>query len=72
MARERPSASHQVLPGWIEKALFAGSETKYLVRVGHDRLWEVRMTSGAHLASFAPGEPVFLHWSLSDGRLFFE
>ena len=72
MARERPSASDQVLPGWIEKALFAGSETKYLVRVGRDRLWEVRMTSEAHLASFAPGEPVFLHWSLSDGRLFFE
>ena len=72
MARERPSPSDQVLPGRIEKVLFAGSDTKYLVRIGHDRLWEARMASGADLASFAPGEPVFLHWSLSDGQLFFE
>ncbi len=72
MTRERPVPSEQVLPGRIEKVLFAGSETKYLVRVGHDRLWEVRMTSGAPPAPFTSGEPVFLHWTLSDGRLFFE
>ena len=72
MARERPAASDQVLPGRIEKVLFAGSETKYLVRVGHDSLWEVRMMSGAYLPPFAQDEPVFLHWCLADGRLFFE
>ena len=72
MKRERPSASDQVLPGRIEKVLFAGSDTKYLVHVGHDRLWEVRMTSRIHPAPFSVGEPVFLHWTLSDGQVFFE
>jgi hypothetical protein len=72
MQRERPSPSDQVLPGRIEKVLFAGSDTKYLVRVGHDRLWEIRMTSRTHLAPFISGEPVFLHWTLSDGQVFFE
>ena len=72
MAHGRPSPSDQALPGRIEKVFFAGSDTKYLVRVGHDRLWEVRMTSAAHSASFTPGETVFLCWSATDGRLFFE
>ena len=72
MTYDRPSPSKQLLPGRIEKVLFAGSDIKYLVRVSHDHLWEVKMTSTAHPASFAPGESVFLHWSLSDGRLFFE
>jgi spermidine/putrescine transport system ATP-binding protein len=72
MQRERPSPSDQVLPGRIEKVLFAGSDTKYLVRVGHDRLWEIRMTSRTHLVPFISGEPVFLHWTLSDGQVFFE
>lgn len=72
MVRERLSTSDQVLPGRIEKALFVGSEMKYLVRVGRDGLWEIRMTPGTSAGSFAPGEPIFLHWSASDGRLFFE
>lgn len=72
MARERPSTSDPFLPGRIEKVLFAGSDIKYLVRVGRDRLWETRATRGASSPSFATGDPVFLHWSLSDGRLFFE
>lgn len=71
MARERPQTFDPVLPGRIEKILFAGSDTKYLVQVGRDRLWETRMT-GTALPSFATGDPVFLHWSLRDGRLFFE
>jgi len=72
MARERPATSDPVLAGRIEKVFFVGSEMKYLVRVVSDRLWETRMTPGIHRQSFAPGEPVFLHWSVSDGRLFFE
>lgn len=72
MARERPATSGPMLSGRIEKVLFAGSDTKYLVRVGPERVWETRMTSDASLPSFAAGDPVFLHWSLPDGRLFFE
>ncbi len=72
MVRERPVTSDPVLSGRIEKAFFVGSEMKYLVRVVPERLWEIRMPPGIHRQSFAPGEPVFLHWSVSDGRLFFE
>jgi len=72
MSRERPSTFDQVLSGRIEKSLFVGSEMKYLVRVGRDSLWEIRMTPGTQLQSYRPGEAVFLHWSAADGRLFFE
>ena len=72
MAQERPSTSDPVLSGRIEKVLFAGSEMKYLVRVAPGRFWETRMTSGTSLPAFAAGDPVFLHWSLADARLFFE
>lgn len=72
MAHERPSTSDPVLSGRIEKVLFAGSEMKYLVRVAPGRFWETRMTSGTSLPAFAAGDPVFLHWSLADARLFFE
>jgi hypothetical protein len=70
LAHARSSSSEQGLSGRIEKVLFAGSDTKYLIRVSHD-LWEARMTSAADSA-FSVGEPVCLYWSLSDGRLFFE
>ncbi len=72
MAQERPSTSDPVLSGEIEKVLFAGSDTKYLVRVGHDRFWETRMTSNASSSLFSVGDPVFLHWSPTDARLYFE
>ena len=72
MAQERPSTSDPVLSGRIEKVLFAGSEMKYLVRVAPGRFWETRMTSSTSLPAFAAGDPVFLHWSLADARLFFE
>lgn len=72
MAQERPSTSDPVLSGEIEKVLFAGSDTKYLVRIGRDRFWETRMTSGTSFPAFAAGDPVFLHWSSADARLFFE
>ena len=72
LSSARPSTGEEVLSGRIEKALFAGSDMKYLVRVGPTYLWEARMPSGARSPAFAPGDPVFLHWSLSDGRLFFE
>lgn len=72
MVRERPSISDPVLSGQVEKVLFAGSDTKYLVRVGRDRVWETRMTSGASHAPFTAGDPVFLHWSLADARVFVE
>ncbi len=71
MSCERPATSDAVLPGVIEKALFAGSDTKYLVRVGRENLWEIR-TAGASSLSYAPGDRVFVHWALPDGRLFFE
>ncbi|GAB1721945.1 MAG: ATP-binding cassette domain-containing protein [Nitrospira sp. CR1.1] len=71
MSRERPATQDPVLPGLIEKVLFAGSETKYLIRVGRESLWEARM-SGAAQQSFAAGEPVCLHWALTDGRVFVE
>lgn len=72
MVRERPSISDPVLSGRVEKVLFAGSDTKYLVRVGRDRVWETRMASGASHAPFTAGDPVFLHWSLADARVFVE
>ncbi len=72
MTHERPARPDPLLRGRIEKTLFSGSNTKYLIRVGHDRLWEVRHRSGTHLPPFVLGEPVFLSWSASDGRLFFE
>jgi hypothetical protein len=56
----------------IEKAFFVGAEMKYLVRIGRDGLWEIRMAPGPGQQSYSPGEAVFLHWSASDGRLFFE
>ncbi|ULA58732.1 MAG: hypothetical protein LZF60_80124 [Nitrospira sp.] len=71
MSRERPVNSDSMLTGVIEKVLFAGSETKYLIRVGHETLWEAR-TTGAVQLPYAPGDPVFLHWALGDGRVFFE
>ena len=71
MSRERPAGRDAVLNGFIDKVLFAGSETKYLVRVGRDRLWEAR-TTGAGESLHAPGDPVFLHWASGDGRVFVE
>jgi len=71
MSRERPAGRDAVLNGFIEKVLFAGSETKYLVRVGRDRLWEAR-TTGAGESPHAPGDAVFLHWAPGDGRVFVE
>ncbi len=74
LTHERPHSAEQVqvLSGQIEKVLFAGSDTKYLVRVGLDCLWEVSRPSSDDSAAFSLGTPVFLHWSLSDGRLFFD
>ncbi len=71
MSHERPATPDAVLPGVIEKALFAGSDTKYLVRIGRESLWEIR-TTGTVEPSFASGDRVFVHWALSDGCLFFE
>ena len=71
MSRERPAGSDPVLTGFIEKVLFAGSETKYLIRVGRETRWEAR-TTGAVQLPYSPGDPVFLHWALGDGRVFFE
>lgn len=72
MTHERLSTSDPVLSGRVEKVFFAGSDTKYLVRVGRDRVWETRMASGTSHAPFTTGDPVFLHWSLADARVFFE
>lgn len=72
MAHERPSTPGPTLSGRIEKVLFTGSDTKYLVRVGRDRTWETRMTSGTSISSFTAGDPVFLSWSSVDARMFFE
>ena len=72
LTRDRPDSADQMLFGRIEKVLFAGSDTKYLVRIGRECLWEVNRPSAADSAALSPGAPVFLHWSLSDGRLFFE
>jgi spermidine/putrescine transport system ATP-binding protein len=71
MSRHRPATPGPMVPGLIEKVLFAGSETKYLIRVGRESLWEARST-GAVPQPFVAGEPVCLHWSLADGRVFFE
>ena len=71
MSHTRPPSHGPLVSGRIEKTLFAGSETKYLVRVGRETLWEAR-TSGLATPAGAPGEAVFLHWASSDGRLFFE
>lgn len=71
MSRERPAGPDPVLTGVIEKVFFAGSETKYLVRVGRATLWETR-TTGAMPQPCAAGDPVYLHWSLADGRVFVE
>lgn len=71
MSHERPITSDPVLPGLIEKTLFAGSDTKYLVRIGRGSVWEVR-TTGTSSLSGAPGDRVFVQWALADGRLFFE
>jgi len=71
MSHERPTTSNPVLSGLIEKALFAGSDTKYLVRIGRGSVWEVR-TTGTSSLSGAPGDRVFVQWALADGRLFFE
>jgi spermidine/putrescine ABC transporter ATP-binding subunit len=72
LTHERPPSADHMLSGRIEKVLFAGGDTKYLVRIGHEILWEVRRPSAAQQESFSVGTPVFLHWSFSDGRLFFE
>ncbi len=71
MSATRPPSPGPLVSGRIEKTLFAGSETKYLVRVGREALWEAR-TSGLATPASAPGDAVFLHWASSDGRLFFE
>lgn len=71
MSRDRPGDRDTALPGVIEKVLFAGSETKYLVRVGRDTLWETR-TTGSVQPPYASGDAVFLHWALGEGRVFVE
>ena len=72
LTRERPHSAEHMLSGRIEKALFAGGDMKYLVRVGRECLWEVRMPLRADNESLPLGVPVFLYWSFADGRLFFE
>ncbi len=71
ISRDRPITEDPVLPGVVEKVFFAGSETKYLIRVGRESRWEARAT-GARSSTFAPGDPVFLHWALDAGRVFVE
>ena len=72
LTHERPHSAKQTLSGRIEKVLFVGSHTKYLVRVGLDCLWEVSKPSAADSPAYSLGTPVFLYWSLSDPRLFCE
>lgn len=71
MSVERPPSPSPMLSGRVEKILFAGSDTKYLVRVGRESLWEAR-TSGTATPTFTLGEGIFLQWHSSDGQLFFE
>ncbi len=71
ISRDRPADACPLLSGRIDKTLFAGSETKYLIRIGRESLWEAR-TSGSETPALTPGEHIFLHWASSDGRLFFE
>ncbi|MBV6469151.1 MAG: Spermidine/putrescine import ATP-binding protein PotA [Nitrospirae bacterium] len=72
LTRERPVTPDPCLPATIEKTLFAGGGTKYLVRVGPGRPWEVTCTSTPGGDAFQFGEAVFVQWRLADGRLFFE
>jgi len=71
VSRDRPITEEPMLPGVVEKVFFAGSETKYLIRVGRESRWEARATGATH-SPFAPGDPVFLHWALAAGRVFVE
>ncbi|WP_447597980.1 ABC transporter ATP-binding protein [Nitrospira sp. Nam80] len=59
------------LPGRIEKALYGGHETHYMVRVSEEMCWKVvTATPRGDDKPFAPGEQVFLSWRADDGLIF--
>ena len=59
------------LPGRIEKALYGGHETHYMVQVSEEACWKVvTATPRGDDKPFAPGEQVFLGWRADDGMIF--
>ncbi|MBX3235072.1 MAG: ABC transporter ATP-binding protein [Nitrospiraceae bacterium] len=60
-----------VLPGRIERMLFAGSTVKCLVRLAPDVLWDLTIGSVEQRGErFEPGNDVFLHWAAKAARVF--
>lgn len=57
------------LPGRIEKALYGGHETSYMVRVGDDTAWKV-VTARGEDKPFVPGEQVYVGWRADEGMIF--
>jgi putative spermidine/putrescine transport system ATP-binding protein len=55
------------LVGEVEESIYAGSETRLLVRLGSGRMITVRHAAG--LPRIAIGEPVFIRWDSDDARL---
>jgi putative spermidine/putrescine transport system ATP-binding protein len=55
------------LAGEVEESIYAGSETRLLVRLGSGRMMTVRRAAG--LPRVELGAPVFIRWDREDARL---
>jgi spermidine/putrescine ABC transporter ATP-binding subunit len=59
------------LPGRIEKALYGGHETHYMVRVSEEACWKVvTATPRGEDKPFTPGEQIFIGWRADEGMIF--
>jgi putative spermidine/putrescine transport system ATP-binding protein len=56
-----------MLSGCVEESIYAGSETRLLVRLGSGTLMTVRRTAG--LPRVAIGEDVFIQWDRNQARI---
>lgn len=66
-----PDSYDNRLPGRIEKVLYGGHETHYMVRVGEEACWKVvTSTPRGDDKSFAPGEQILVGWHADDGIVF--
>lgn len=71
MSLTRSSEFDNVLPGRIDKMLFAGSTVKCLVRIAPDSVWDITIESGGNRGErFEPGHDVFLHWAAAAAQVF--
>lgn len=59
----------RAVPGTVEEVIYAGTDTRYLIRLTKKSIVAVRQQNVGHSVSFAVGARVYLYWQLESARL---